>query len=85
MTETGQKIEILGNSVNNMIDFMKRNSRTIRKRYTFEKLFFEGIPLSLKMWLLDNNLGLRVTNAEKKRVEMYVSNCKLLAIRFVMS
>lgn len=87
MNSTGKKIEKIGNSVNLVIDFMKRNSDTFRKKYTFEQLFLTDSSkrLLVSVWLDKVNLGMRVVNYKKKRVELYVNNCKTIAIRFKMN
>ena len=86
MNSTGKEIEKIGHSVNLVIDFMKRNSDVFRKNYTFEQIFMQNTKkrLMIKVWLENCGLNLRVVNYKKKRVEMYVCSCKMLAIRFTM-
>ena len=87
MNDTGKQITKIGNSVNVVIDFMKRNANLFRTKYTFEQLFLDvnSKRLMVRIWLEKCGLNLRVVNYKKKRVEMFVRNCKLLAIRFTMS
>lgn len=87
MNSTGKEIEKIGNSVNLVIDFMKRNSELFRKKYTFEQLFLtdNSKRLLVSVWLDKVNLGMRVVNYKKKRVELYINNCKTIAIRFKMN
>ena len=84
MTATGEKIERIGKTVNNILGFLKRNADIIRKKYTFDDLVYSGAPIRLKMWLAVNKLSLRVINYKNKRMELYVTNCKTLAVRFKM-
>ncbi len=86
MNNTGNQIEKIGHSVNLVIDFMKRNSDVFRKNYTFEQIFMQNTKkrLMIKIWLENCGLNVRIVNAKKKRVEMYVQSCKMLAIRFTM-
>lgn len=87
MNSTGKEIEKIGHSVNLVIDFMKRNADVFRTRYTFEQIFLDNTKkrLMIRVWLDNCGLNMRVVNYKKKRVEMYVRCCKMLAIRFTMS
>lgn len=87
MNDTGKQIEKIGHSASLVIDFMKRNSNVFRKNYTFEQLFLKDTPkrVMIKIWLENCGLNMRVINYAKKRVEMYVQSCEMLAIRFTMS
>lgn len=86
MNNTGFKIEKIGNTVNNLIGFIKRNADVFRKRYTFEQICCQNTAKSVmvKFWLDNCGLSIRIVNAKKKRVEIFVQNCKMLAVRFTM-
>lgn len=86
MNETGKKIEKIGNSASRIIEFLSRNARIIRQNYTFDDLFMKSDSehFKVKFWLEQNNLNMRVMNYQKKRVELYVNNCKSLAVKIKM-
>lgn len=86
MNETGKKIEKIGNSASQIIEFLSRNAKIIRQNYTFDDLFMKSDSghFKVKFWLEQNNLNMRVMNYQKKRVELYVNNCKSLAVKIKM-
>lgn len=86
MNETGKKIEKIGNSASSIIEFLSRNAKIIRQNYTFDDLFMKADSehFKVKFWLEQNNLNMRVMNYQKKRVELYVNNCKSLAVKIKM-